>query len=386
MTKRFFHIPLFLFGFFYYLLVPAICVAAKLLDNYPGMQNLYAYYKEEYAFGYFSIVLLLCFFFLIGAYVPRWYYDESKHDATVTKLLAYKTEYLFYVSLPFLLICHYLMVANRGSMFQGYMVETNNSFVGTIASTAMIYLFLFLYNKNGIYSKKMDIVLLFFLIELSVVMLGVGTRMYFLVLLIAVFVYLLDNKVVSIKKLSIWAVAGFLLILLVGIWRLDNMGVSLDNVIYIGIAEPAFTWISAISMYDMNELPLFSFPSNFISSFINFIPSVLLPNKTGLLTDVSLKYDNPLGALSVFTSLISDFGIIGSFIAIFMLGYLISYIRLYWRSVFGQTYYYCICGIIPFQLFRDPFYVVNKAFFSNFLLLPIVIFILLKLVRGVYKG
>ena len=195
-----------------------------------------------------------------------------------------------------------------------------------------------------------------------------------MVTLFSIFVFLLDRQFVTLKKMLIWFSVIIVFLLAVGIWRMGDTDFTIDQLAYIGVAEPTFTWISAISMYDLNDLPLFAFPGNFISSFINFIPLSVFPNKSEFISDLSLNYYAPMGATNVLLSLISNFGILGSMVALFCLGFLLSQVRLRWQTVFGKTYYYCICGIIPFQLFRDDMGIVNKQFFSNFLLVPILIF------------
>ena len=153
--------------------------------------------------------------------------------------------------------------------------------------------------------------------------------------------------------------------------------------VFIGIAEPSFTWISAISMYHLNDLPLFSLPYNFISSFINFIPSALMPEKGELISEITMNYDSPFGATSFLISLIDNFGIIGSLLAVCLLGFLLTQIRLHWQTVFGKSYYYCVCGIIPFQLFRDGIEDINKQFFSNLIIVPCLIIFVYRLMSSV---
>lgn len=371
MEKTLYHVWLFFLGLVYYLIVPAIVAASKIWENYPGIDLLYSYYKDEYLFGYFFLILLIAIPYIIGAYLPVFCY--KKISRPILQIII-SSKGLFIISIPMLLYSQYVIVANRGYMFQGYLAEIDVPFVGTLATVNMVVLFLFIYNKLGDYSKTINKLLAFILIELCVVVLGLGTRMYVMVTIFSLFVFLLDQKIVTIKKMLLWLSLIIVLVLAVGIWRMGGSHISYEQMMYIGVAEPTFTWISAISMYDLNELPLIAFPSNFISSFINFIPSSLLPDKSELISELSLNYYSPFGATSVLLSLISNFGILGSMIALFCLGFLLTQIRLRWLTVFGQSYYYCVCGIIPFQLFRDDMGIVNKQIISNLLLVPIMFF------------
>ena len=372
MGKSLYHVWLFLFGIMYYLIVPAFVIASKVWKEYPGMDILYSYYKDEYLLGYFILVPIIVIPFFIGAYLPFYYYKEksrSPHQIIIS------SRGLFIVTLPLLLYSQYVIWINRSYMFQGYLSDIDAPFIGTIATINMIFLFVFLYNKNGEYSSSINKILSILLLELGIVSLGLGTRMYVMVTLFSIFVFLLDRQFVTLKKVLMWFFVIIVFLLAVGIWRMGDSSFTIDQLAYIGIAEPTFTWISVISMYDLNDLPLLAFPGNFISSFVNFIPSSVLPNKSGFISDLSLNYYAPMGATNVLLSLISNFGILGSMVALFCLGFLLSQVRLRWQTVFGKTYYYCICGIIPFQLFRDDMGIVNKQFFSNLLLVPILFFV-----------
>ena len=381
MKKTPYHTWLFLFGLIYYLILPAFVIASRIWMDYPGMDNLYFYYKDEYLLGYFFLVLVITIPFFIGANLP--YCSCRKHSSLVRQIII-SSRSLFIITLPVFLYSQYVIWTNRSYMFQGYLADIETPFKGTIATINMIFLFVFLYNKNGEYSSKTNIFLTLILLELSIVSLGLGTRMYALVTLFSIIVYLLDKQTVALKRMMLWFSVIVFFLLAVGIWRLGDTNISLDQLLYIGIAEPTLTWISAISMYDLNELPLIAFPSNFISSFVNFIPSSVLPDKSELISEISLKYDAPLGATSVLLSLISNFGILGSMLALFCLGFFLSQIRLHWQTPFGLSYYYCVCGIIPFQLFRDDMGIVNKQIFSNLLFVPMIIFFIHRFFVG-YK-
>lgn len=372
-NKTLYHIWLFLFGIIYYLIVPVLVIASRIWEDYPGIHILYSYYRGEYMLGYLLLVLFVTIPFFVGAYLPIYYYrgiSRPIHQYIIN------SRGLLIISIPLLLYGQYVIFSNRANLFQGYQIEADAPYVGTLVTINMFFLFLFLYNKFGNYSKHTNIIITLILIELCVVVVSFGTRMYAMVTIVSILTYLLDQKLVSLKKILLWLSIIIIFLLAVGIWRLGgDTNISFEQMIFIGIAEPTFTWISAISMYDLNELPFIAIPSNFVSSFINFIPLSLFPNKSELISELSLNFDAPLGATSVLLSLLSNFGIIGSAIAIFCLGFLLSQVRLHWKTAFGQTYYYCICGLIPFQLFRDEFGIVNKQLFSNFLLFPILIFL-----------
>lgn len=377
MSRPLYHIPFFLFGLFYYLILPIFVVMSRIWEDYPGFDHLYSYYKDEYVIGYLILIFFIGLAYLVGAWLPLQYIKKTPPMFLNQAIV--NSRGLFTISIPLLLYCQYVIFTNRSAMFQGYEAELESPFKGTLATINMYFLFLFLYNRLGYFSKKVDILLIVVLSELLFVVLGMGTRMYAMVTIFSILTFVLDRKVIAMKRILIGLSVLILFILAVGIWRLGDTDISIEQLIYIGIAEPSFTWISAISMYDLNKLPLLSIPYNFFTSFVNFIPTAIFPNKADLIADISLDYDSPFGASSILLTLLSNFGLIGGCCAVFLLGFLLSMIRLYWRTVFGQTYYFCVCGMVPFQLFRDDIEVINKGFFSNFLILPIIVLLIYRI-------
>lgn len=268
-------------------------------------------------------------------------------------------------------------------------MDYDTDFMGSIATLNMLFLFFLLYNKgkqkkNLTSYKISELYLIGSILEFSAVLLGLGSRMYIMVPLISYIIYLLDNRKISVKKLIIRLSIIILLLLAIGIWRLGDTDFSVDALLYIGVAEPVFTWISAESMFSMNSLPLLAFPNNFITSFINFIPTILFPSKAEYINELTIQYDSPLGATNVLVSLMGNFGLLGSCIALFFLGFFLTCIRIQNTSLFIKTYYYCICGILPFQLFRDNISIVNKMLFYNFYIFPFIFIFVEKFITNKY--
>ena len=384
MRAPLYHKWLFLLGFAYYLILPIIIVLDKKWESYPAMDNLFIYYRDTYLLGYLSIVLLMLFFFFMGSNMPLLIKKRKKINIqTNQKETLARSKEIAIVSFPLFLLAQLVIFSNRSQLFQGYMFEDEErTFVGVIASACMFLLFMFLYTRHVDCSRKSYKFLLFALIELSVALISFGSRMYIMVTFFSILIYMLDNHKISLRKSIIWLSCVSILAMAFGILRKGSNEISFEALIFVGIMESAYTWISAISMYDLNELPIFAFPYDFLMSVVNFVPSTILPMKNEWLVPNLLKYENPLGATSLFYSLISNFGILGSFIALFFLGYYLTYVRCHWKTVFGKTYYYCLCGVIPFQLFRDPVVMVNKMFFFNFLILPLVV---IKICQRMHK-
>ena len=376
MKIRLYHNILFLIGFIYYLLLPLWIVVQGAFGDYPGMKSVYQYFSFDYVLSYCIIVTIFFISFYLGSFLPLKFIKKERSKPSIDLIISSRD--LFIISLPFFFLGQYTIMANAGNLFQGYLVEYDDGFMGTISTINMVFLFLYIYKLN-VKNYFIDLYLVSSLVEFSIILLGMGSRMYILIPCVTCTLYFLDKGVISIKKVLVGGLIAVLFFLFIGIWRLGDSGFSIDSFLYIGIAEPVFTWISVESMFSSNELPLIAMPYNFFSSFLNFVPTLLFPNKAEFIQPITLNYDNPFGATSLLVSLIANFGILGSCFVLFLLGFFLTSLRLNGRTLFTKTYYYCICGIIPFQLFRDSIPIVNKMLFYNFLLFPFLLFSIEKL-------
>lgn len=386
MYRKLYHIHLFCLGFVYYLILPLYVVMTNSFTTYPGMNLLYQYYDKDFVSDYILIISFLGISFILGALLPLRF---LKNKLIRKKDFSISHRDIFLTLLPFWIIGQYQISSNYQNLFQGYLVDYNAEFIGSIATLNTIFLFFFLYIKNTIKnderSKFTYYFIIFSILEFSITLLGLGSRMYIMIPIVSYVIYLLDQNKIKLKSLILKMSIVIIGLLGVGIWRLGNSTYSIDAIAYIGIAEPVFTWISAESMFDFGDLPLFAIPYNFITSFLNFIPSFILPNKTSLIQPINITYYNPLGATSILVSLISNFGIMGSAVAFFLLGFFLTYIRTKQHNNFIKTYYYSLCGIIPFQLFRDNISIINKMLFFNLLIIPAIIFLIEKIIATKYS-
>ena len=374
------HIYLFTFGFFYYLILPLIVLIWNLFDGYPGMNYLYMYYDNSFLYNYIFISRGIRFSFIFGSLIPLFYIKKKKRKEN--KVIYNKVVAFFLVML--FIFANVVIYYNRGLLFSGYKDDVDILFTGQISSINTVFLFFLLYYidvKERFYT--LFVFILLSIVEFSIVLLGLGSRMYVFIPCIVLLVYYYDKGKLLLKHVFIILVFLIVFLLTVAIWRLGDMVVSFDKLLFVGCTEPVYTWITAVSMFSENKFSYFSFPDNFITSFLNFIPSVLLPNKSDLIFSVDMKFDAPFGGMSLLVSLVYNFGVLGSFLALFFLGLFFTYVRYNFSTYFGNVYYYCICSVIPFQLFRDNFSIVNKMIFYNFLIIPMVILLLSNLIKWV---
>lgn len=375
--KNLFHIYLFLWGWFYYLVVPFIIIILGMFYKYPGIKNVYENYNEDIISKYCIYIVLFIISYIIGCISPLKFIKKKNNEIRKESVIGTRDLFVLFI-LPLFILGQYKIVQNYSILFKGYQVSYDVGLLGTIATINVVYIFYFIYNllKQNI-SKRLNVVLICCILEFSIILLGLGSRLYVLLPLIVYLVYAIDYKIIQFKRIIIISCLFLGLFLSVGLWRLGN-NIEFDMMMYIGAAESMFTWISA-ETYFTNDLPLFAFPTHFLSSFINFIPSVVFPNKVDFILPIDANFYTPFGALNIIVSLIYNFGIIGSLVVIYFFGFILTYIRINCKSTLFKSYYYCICGILPFQFFRDDIHVINKMLFYNFLLLPLIFLLVEKI-------
>lgn len=348
------------------MIIPLIIVKNKMLTDYPAMHLL-----EDYNLPRFiNIYILSCFIIFISFLTGSWIGKHSfkkKRTAGNEPLLSVSLINKFVV--PIALVGLFVAYINRGALFMGYLEGADSALTGSIATIMLSSVFWLVYEL--ILYKKPSKIMLYTVIIFAVILLGLGSRLYVMIPTVACMVYLIEFKVVKLRKLMIWGIVIVLFFTAMGLVRFGN-AINIDGLMYIGFAEPCLTWISAESMFHYTKTPdLFSFPYNFLTSIFNYIPSFLLPNKAAYIKETALPYDQPLGATNLIVSLVSNFGILGSGIFMYFIGYGIEYVRKRKRSIFGITFYICLCGVLPFQFFRDELSIVNKVVIMNLLIVPL---------------
>lgn len=369
---RLYHNYLFLFGFIYYLVCPIIVQYFHILEDAPAMNLFYQNsLSEEELKRYVLMCFLLFVAFYAGSFGALMFRKKCivLNDIPISSISTNYPKVKMWLLFPLLLINQYLIFSHRSILFTGYTLDYPVGFLGNIATFNSLYLFLFLYAI--VISDCKRNFLKFLLIENSVVLIGLGSRMFVLIPVVAFLIYLLDQK--KIKSSRLVAVAGVCIFffLLVGVFRGGEGAFNSDVFLFIGLGEPLLTWLTVSTFITNNPtIGLLEYPGNFLGTFINFIPSFIFPSKADFIPSIPYVYDSPFGATSIFTSLYGNFGLLVAPLFVFLGGFLLTVIR-YRVNIFFQIYYYCCCGIIPFLLFRDM-QSANKLLFTGFLLFPAI--------------
>jgi hypothetical protein len=371
------HNIFFLIGFIYYLITPLVVGNFELMSDMPAMNNWHKafYLSLNNSSSYIFIILAFFVSFYTGSILIDVLPRRSKLSNHPNKKFL-KINLSIY-GLLFLLTTIYISIIYREVLFSGYQAYDISilGMLGTINSVGvMLLLFIILNSKK--YNFQIGLFYSFILYS-SIILIGLGSRIYVLIPIVAMFVYKFyysKNKW-TVKKVFALTFSIASLLLIIGAWRI-GASIDLEFLLYLLLAEPTFTWWSAATFLANNELVAIDFPSNFLSSFSNFLPSFLNADKSSWIYLIQDKYfyEAPLGADSLFVNIQGNFGwYFGSFY-MFLLGLFYSFIeRLSRMSNFYLAYYICIVAVLPFQIFRDNFGIVNKQLFWNMLLVPSII-------------
>lgn len=355
---RLYHNYLFLFGFLYYMVFPVLMVQNHFLHDFEPMQPVYDYYPNESKMHLYWILILIIFisFYLGSNTAKRISHNRLLLQDKLHFIEIKKTKLSWWIFIPMVIVDQFLIVSNRHLLFTGYVniFDVDTPVQGQVASFNCLFAFIYIclsQNTKGSLLRKRCLLLLF--VENSVFLLSTGSRQYFMVPLIAFFVWALDKKMIPIKKIIIGASIMAIFFIAVGIWRSGEGMVSLSEITsFAFMGESLYTWLSAASFMSNNTgVNLVDIPLNFIGWFLNFIPSLFL-DKSELVQDVAYNYSNPWGAVNMIVSSYGNFGLLFTPVFIFAGGFFMSYMR-YKNSDIWRSAYYCSCGVIPFMIFRD---------------------------------
>lgn len=380
------HSLLFIIGFIYYLIIPLLIGISGYFSNMPAMDRWYADFHniERLLLNYIYIVLSYLVAFYIGGFSFRML-PKTK----VLKIKNMNSSKSYFVSIVILLVVFYLGFIKRSILFTGY--ETYGDSIlgalGTINSVSTVLLIYLAINEQVSYIQYK--ILLFAVVISSLLLLGLGSRMYILIpiLSLLIFKFYYAKNLYKIKKLLPLLLFAIFFLLLIGAWRI-GMKLDLQFIGYLFIAEPIFTWWSVASFLANNEIEIVAMPLNYITSFLNFLPSFLFDNKANLIIQINetYYYSSPLGADSIFVNVQGNFGFFIGFFFMFIVGFYYSIIEIMGKNnAFLRAYYIGICSILPFQFFRDNFGLLNKQIFWNMLVIPFIIIYFIPLLKKIIK-
>ncbi|MBC7913005.1 MAG: oligosaccharide repeat unit polymerase [Pyrinomonadaceae bacterium] len=390
--KRYFQIDhriLFLFGYLFYFLTPYIVGTTHAFQGYPGMEIFHGYFKkipEDKLSSYFLITLT----WFPAFYAGHFCFKLIKPYKKSLKLFpsSYESEKIWLIALVLLFVFVIFAFNARHSFgVDDYFKTYDGAARGKISTLMVTFNFLLLYQLLS--KQTLSITLVIGTICTALLLLALGGRMYVIQTFLIILVYKTSFAVNrwKIYQIALVLLIGFLIGASVGVLRMKS-SVSFDKVQYSLLAEPVFTWFSTSTFLIYNEIPLINFPTNFLTSFLNLVPNSIFSLKQYVVSvkGMGFYYVNPLGADSIWSTIVINFGSVGAFFFIFITGFLLNFLRhLSEDHKFWAVYYILVCSILPFQIFRDGFFIINKQLFFNFMLFPIIILGTLKFIEHTQK-
>lgn len=364
------HILIFLVGWAYYLVLPFFVLDLGHRFEFELFPSVTEFFNFESAW-YWALPLIstaMLLFFLGGSGLGSLLCSPSK---------CIKLKYSFsQFFLPaYLIIIVYLALKSRSQLFSGYAHGVDTEVAGAFSTMQMLLVFHYLVCGcigNTIYKKAA----FYLLIINSVILIGLGGRLYVVTAVISVVVFEFYRK----SRLHRWSSSKFISFALLtsgvliglGMWRVADF--SLSNLIFYGGAESFFTYISAATYIQSGEWNLLNTPVDFFSGFVNLIPTAILPEKQNImvsLIDSSGSIQSPYGAINIVASTVANFGLIGAMIFFFVVGMFFEKLRKGIKCKLSLVCYCYLCGLLPFMFFRDPFQIQVKVVLTGLILVGI---------------
>jgi oligosaccharide repeat unit polymerase len=371
-------------GVSYYLFTPLLVGFFNLADRFPYQEIFKSFYVDLSIPSY--LVMVLCG---VGVFF-KGFNKKSKINSSIQVNDPVLLSAMGLFALAAVQIYSYVGMSSL--LFKGYVGGEANELNGykAIACGLNINLsFLFIYYYFGNNNKLLRIIVFLFFIN-NVILLSVGSRIYVLTALFSVLLAYMANEVQYKCKLNLKRLLYFFCFVIffsctIGLVR-QGIDFNIEDVYYYLFAEPYFLWLSAGSILSIETIEFFRFPTKFISDFIGILPTAIFEDKyrwmagvhsflveLGLNNDPLLLY-SPMGGTSIIYSLISEFGLIGALIFLYLMG------AFFWKisykaqeSLFFKAYFLTLCSILPFIFFREDFFHIIKNFFFNSLIFPALI-------------
>lgn len=371
------HNYLFTFGFIYYLIFPFLIANSEFIGEYEQYNLFIDNYNKSYNTLYITLMITYYFSFIFGSKFYLTFFKKKINYVVNQSIFFFET-----IIVILFIILNILYTYFNKSLFIGYADEYGDSFTRGLFTTFQVLLtFIFIFYKVNNKNSKL---LLFLVIENSIVLFGLGSRLYVLFSIISYMIFLFIMKRLKVTKTVGYGFVILFLLVVVGAYR-SSTNIDRGLITFYFVAEANFSWISVSSMLNLNsEFKMLSYPSNYLSSFINFLPSFIFTDKSSLIISSKelINYETPVGATNVLVSSIANFGLLGTAFFFFFTGAFYSYIFSKIKSGFLFVYYITICAILPFQFFRDNFAILNKMIYYNLFLLPYMLF---EFNRLIYK-
>jgi hypothetical protein len=375
-------IPFFLFGFSYYLISPPLALHFLSENN----ELLYAatkYVDSGYFDAYYYIDALMALMsFLIGYFLVN---SGTRARTCGLDWGSSARRLPFLLAMIFGVLILYFIVTAGGSgveFFTGY--STYNILVlGPISTCA----FMSAWFVNFFATRRIRLLFLSTFILSSVLLLGLGSRMHFVLGFTALIIGVVSKNrhLLTSFRFHGFILVSFVLVVMVGVARHGGRDFGSEHLIAVFFAESLFSSLSgAMYLENSGGRPMFGVPFDLFASVINFIPSPIYPGKIELMAELTQSefQESPFGGRSLIANMYPNFGYFYPLYIAAIGGYYGFLSKRAKYSVFYRAIYFSALPILVFFFFREPLFTLGKVMFFNGLLVPLIIaFLLVDLTR-----
>jgi hypothetical protein len=358
------YFPFFLLGWSYYLALPILII---ILNKYFIEYNINGFNE------YVNISDASLFYFIVYSFLTLFVFilfnNKLKNKINLINNVKNFEKYIHLIIIIILNIVIFIYFkSSTGNLFNGYMDGLDINFIGGLSTILMILTFEYIYlnSKRFPFSN----LLLLEILLISIILMGVGSRIYVLTAFTSIFFYATNYSNLKLSKFTFFIIIILVTFFITAIGVL-RMGIgfqesSTDYLLY----ESLFTSISAITMFSNQLYDLFSFPDQFYINFISIVPSFIYPDKSSLMAPLvgTLGIESPYGAISIAATSIALFGYIGALLYFILWVIFLNKLRSLDYKNNGMAFYSCVVGLLPFIFFREHFFIQIKLIITFFIL------------------
>jgi len=359
------HISVFSAGFIYYWILPVAIGHYRYFKDAPGMAKWYCLFDSipENVLATYLLICLCCYFsFVCGTWVARKTFRKSDRRF---KDLHFSSRVLNLFLVPCLVPVIYVLAIYMSDFFRGYLREMSTQ-DGIFASVVLL-----VFSLAMVYSVKTDTLCCelnkslnvrrmycnkFFVIYviMAFLLLSLGSRLYVIstVLILVIYQSVYRQK---IKKVTAFVVLviGTISMGVVGVLR-QGLEISAEGVLSNVVLETIYVGYSIMAFLKYGTWEIIHVPVYLLSALVNLIPSFVLPSKADLIL-VPDASGGLGGGFSSFVSFAVNFGILGTFMVLFIFSFSLFFLKTRRNSVLFRIMYCCSSGWLAFSFFRDPF-------------------------------
>jgi hypothetical protein len=373
---------LFLAGLIFYFFVPALSMQ-YLPNNVMVKTGLVWMSLEHFNWAYYLDGFIIIASWLLGVYLGVALTKEKKSRFDLlSEGKDYGKYYVVMLAVVSLLFTAYT-VASGARFFAFY-----EDYRGEVLGPYSTLLFTVVFFRNFFNDPKIRLYLLIIVLFCAVILIGLGNRMFTVMALMSVvFDYLSRAKLTRLKiffALAITAISFSAMVILAA-YRTGGQA-STEMLLGVLIAEPLYTSMSFnIYLSYFHERPVYSIPFDLFAAFVNFIPTVLFPDKIAFLQKIVYNYDTaPLGATALPFSMYVNFGYFYPLFIVSLAAYFGFLYKKGGKSMFYRAIYLSNLPLLAFFIHREALTTLIKIVVFNALAVPVIAFFITQLIQFLF--